>query len=89
MTKQQFYRALFVLMTALGCLFIAILFVLITKDDWYLFGTLEIIVTVVFFATIPFMCWTSYQYGKQAERNRHRARIKSVIDKYAPYISQR
>ena len=64
MTKQQFYRALFVLMTALGCLFIAILFVLITKDDLApLFGTLEIIVTVVFFATIPFMCWTSYRFG--------------------------
>jgi len=79
MTKQQFYRALFVLMTALGCLFIAILFVLITKDDWYLFGTLEIIVTVVFFATIPFMCWTSYRFGIYAERNRERDRINDFI----------
>lgn len=79
MSQRSFYRGIFVLMTALGCLFIAILFVLITKDDWYLFGTLEIIVTVVFFATIPFMCWTSYRFGIYAERNRERDRINDFI----------
>jgi len=89
MSKQAYYRTMILLFTFICLFFAGILFILITKDDWYLFGTLEIIVTVVFFATIPFMCWTSYQYGKQAERNRHRARIKSVIDKYDPYISQR
>ena len=78
MTRSQFQRALFVMLGALAWLLVAILFVLITKDDWHLFGVMELIATVVFFLTIPIMCWISYRFGIYAERTRPRERIDNV-----------
>lgn len=89
MSKQAYYRTMILLFTFICLFFAGILFIVITKDQWFLFKVSDIVLTVLLFLTFPFYGWTSYQYGKQAERNRHRARIKSVIDKYAPYISPR
>ncbi len=89
MKQRQFYRAIFILMTANGLLLFAILITLLTKDSWHLIETGHIIAMCGVFALFPVYGYMCHYMGKLDERNRHRARIKSVIDKYDPYISQR
>ena len=75
---KTYRRAMVVLFTFICIFFMATLFVVITKDEWYLFKVSDIVLTVLFFLTVFVLSWTSFQFGKQAERGKTRNRIENV-----------
>ena len=82
MTRNQFYRAIFVLMTAIGLLLFAILITLLTRDSWHLVETGHIIAMCGVFAIFPVYGLMCHHMGKMDERHRQRARITSLMDTY-------
>ena len=82
MTRQQFYRALFVFSTALGLLLFAILITLLTKESWHLTETGHIIAMVGVFALFPVYGLMCRHMGKLDERHRQRARINDFVCTY-------
>ena len=82
MTRQQFYRALFVFSTALGLLLFAILITLLTKDSWHLAETGHTIALVSVFALFPVYGLMCRHMGKLDERQRQRSRITNLMESY-------
>lgn len=82
MTRQQFYRALFVLMTVISLLLFVILITLLTRDSWHLVETGHIIAMVGVFALFPVYGLMCRHMGKLDERNRYRARITNLMESY-------
>ena len=82
MTRQAFYRAVFVFSTALGLLLFAILITLLTKDSWHLAETGHTIALVSVFALFPVYGLMCHHMGKLDERNRYRARITNLMESY-------
>lgn len=82
MTRNQFYRAIFVLMTAIGLLLFAILITLLTKDSWHLIETGHIIAMIAVFALFPVYGLMCHYMGKLDERHRQRARITNLMETY-------
>ena len=82
MTKQQFYRAVFVLMTVISLLLFVILITLLTRDSWHLVETGHIIAMVGVFALFPVYGLMCHHMGKLDERNRYRARITNLMESY-------
>lgn len=82
MKQSQFYRAIFVLMTAIGLLLFAILITLLTKDSWHLIETGHIIAMIAVFALFPVYGYMCRHMGKLDERNRQRTRITNLMDTY-------
>lgn len=79
---KQVYRALYAFLTSICFLLVSILFVLITKDDWHLFGTIELICTVSMFAMFPIYGIVCRHFGKIDERQRQRTRITNLMETY-------
>jgi len=82
MTKQQFYRTVFVLMTVISLLLFVILITLLTRDSWHLVETGHIIAMVGVFALFPVYGLMCHHMGKLDERNRYRARITNLMESY-------
>ena len=82
MIKQQFYRALFVLMTVISLLLFVILITLLTRDSWHLVETGHIIAMIAVFALFPVYGLMCHHMGKLDERNRYRARITNLMKSY-------
>jgi|LSQX01.3.fsa_nt_gb hypothetical protein len=82
MTRQQFYRALFIFSTAIGLLLFAILITLLTKDSWHLTETGHIIAMVGVFALFPVYGLMCKHLGKIEANNRQRARINDFTATY-------
>jgi hypothetical protein len=82
MTRQQFYRAVFTLMTAIFLLLFVILITLLTRDSWHLIETGHIIAMIAVFALFPVYGLMCHYMGKLDERNRQRARINDLLCTY-------
>ena len=82
MTKQQFYRTLFVLMTLISLLLFVILITLLTRDSWHLIETGHIIAMIAVFVLFPVYGLMCHHMGKLDERNRYRARITNLMESY-------
>lgn len=83
MTKSAIIRSIYAFFTSICLLLFAILYILITKDDWQLFGVEELICTVALFLMFPIYGITSYYFGKKAEKNRIKTRIQNFFIKKA------
>lgn len=82
MKQSQFYRAIFVLMTAIAVFLVAILICIITKDEWQFFETTQFIAFITLFVAFILYGGACYWKGKIDERHRQRARITSLMDTY-------
>lgn len=82
MTRQQFYRALFIFSTAIGLLLFAILITLLTKDSWHLAEAGHTIALVSVFALFPVYGLMCRHMGKLDERQRQRSRITNLMESY-------
>ena len=71
-------RAVYVFLSAICFLLVSILFVLVTKDDWHLYGITELICIVALIAMFPISCKMSHHFGKMSVWNRPRERIEST-----------
>lgn len=78
MRKSLLVKALFTFLQAICYLLIAILFVLLTKDSWHLFGIGRTIVTISFFLMLFVGGWLCYRFGIYTYSNRSRYRIENV-----------
>jgi hypothetical protein len=85
LTRSQFYRAVFVLMTVISLLLFVILITLLTRDSWHLVETGHIIAMVGVFALFPVYGLMCRHIGKMDERNRYRARITNLMETYQPH----
>ena len=75
---QQVYKALYAFLSSICLLLLAILFVLITKDNWTISDPAAVICTALVFLMFPFYGKMCHHMGKLDERHRPRERIEST-----------
>lgn len=80
--NKQVYNALYAFLTSIIFFFIAILIVLITKDDWQVFGAIEIACIVLLFLMLLVYGAMCNHFGKIKAQNRLRSRVTNIIDTY-------
>jgi len=80
--KKRLHTALYMFLTAICLNLLAILFVLLTKDEWPLFEISDIVLVVAWFLMFPVYGAACRHFGKLDERNRQRTRITDLMATY-------
>ena len=82
---KQVYKALYAFLSSICLLLLGNLFVLLTKDEWPLFGIPDIVLMIALFLMFPVYGAACKHFGKLDERNRYRARITNLMETYQPH----